>query len=126
MKYILLLLLGFLLACSSNEDQEKAAPQAEDKLYTEAQATVPLPTMSLRMIPGVGSKAAPSIAQLIGANWQFSGDIYGTRNAALNVRDSAEDPLGLLPVHQIIGGISLYGNMTLSAVDMKILKDYLK
>lgn len=90
------------------------------------QETVPLPTASLRMIPGIGSKAKPSIAQLVCADWQFSGDIYGTGNASLNVRGSEEDPFGLLPVHQIIGGISLYGNMTLAAGDVRILKDYLK
>lgn len=90
------------------------------------QRTVPLPTMSLRLIPGIGKGAKPSVAQLVGAAWQFAGDFYGTGNVSLNVRSSAEDPFNLLPVHQIIGGIAIHGKMTLAADDVKVLKDWLK
>jgi len=90
------------------------------------QSTVPLPTMSLRLIPGIGKGAKPSIAELVGAAWQFAGDFYGTSNVSLNVRGSEEDPIHLIPVHQIIGGIAIYGKMTLNVADVKVLKDYLK
>jgi len=92
----------------------------------KTQETVPLPTMSLRLIPGIGKGAKPSIAQLVGAAWQFSGNFYGTGNTSLNIRSSEEDPFNLLPVNQIVGGTVLQGNMSLTTSQVKVLKDWLK
>lgn len=90
------------------------------------QESVPLPTLQIRLIPGIGKGARPSVAEVVGATWQLSGDFYGTNNASLNVRGSKEDPLNALPVHQIVGGIILQGDMSLATSGVKVLEDWLK
>jgi len=91
------------------------------------QETVPLPTMSLRVIPGVGANyAKPALAQLIGADWKFAGDFFGSSGTTVNIRGSKEDPLEALPVYNVVGGMFLHGKMTLDVADMKLLNDYLK
>ena len=48
------------------------------------QATVPLPTASLKVVPQVGSDD-PVVARVIGSPWHMKGDFYKGSNAHLSI-----------------------------------------
>jgi acetoacetate decarboxylase len=98
-------------------------PPASDK----PQPAVPLPTLTFKYIPGIGSaNPKPVVAQLIGAPWMLSGDFHATANVAMNVHSTEEDPLGKLPVLNLLGATFISGDMTLDIKEMQVLKDMLK
>ncbi|RTZ90457.1 MAG: hypothetical protein DSY91_06405 [Deltaproteobacteria bacterium] len=91
------------------------------------QKTIPLPTLTLKLIPGVGSAhPAPVVAQMIGAPWRLGGNFYGVSGVSIFMHPSKEDPIANLPVLKILGGTFAHGNMTLSFAEMKVLDDLLK
>ena len=91
------------------------------------QPAVPLPTLTFKYIPGVGSaKPKPVVAQFVGAPWMLSGDFHGTSNASISVHSTDDDPLGKLPVLEILGATFVKGDMTLDIKETKVLKDLLK
>jgi len=91
------------------------------------QEAVPLPTMSLKLIPGVGSaNPEPVVAQLIGSTWKLSGDFHGTGGVTMSMHPSEEDPIAQLPVLGILGATYAHGDMTLAVKEMKVLADWLK
>jgi acetoacetate decarboxylase/predicted SnoaL-like aldol condensation-catalyzing enzyme len=91
------------------------------------QPTVPLPTLTTKLFPGVGSaNPKPVVAQLIGAPWQISGTFYGASNTSIGMHASKDDPFDSLPILRVIGGTYIAGDMTLSIPDMKVLADWLK
>jgi len=93
----------------------------------EPQKAVPLPTLSLKWIPGVGSADPdPVVAQLIGSTWMLSGDFYGTEAVSISMHASEEDTFAQLPVLGILGATYAHGDMTLDIREMKVLADWLK
>jgi len=93
----------------------------------EEQPTVPLPTMTIKLFPGVGSaNPEPVVAQLIGAPWQLTGTFYGAGNTTIGMHATEDDPFDSLPVLRVIGGTIVNGDMTLSIPDMEVLDDWLK
>jgi hypothetical protein len=93
----------------------------------QPQATVPLPTMSLKLIPGVGgNNPPPALAQLISAPWQLKGDFSGGSGASVQYQASEDDPFYKLPVLKVLGAMFMSGDMTLALKDMKVAQDLLK
>jgi acetoacetate decarboxylase len=93
----------------------------------QPQATVPLPTMSLKLIPGVGgNNPPPALAQLISAPWQLKGDFSGGSGASVQYQPSEDDPFHKLPVLKVLGAMVMSGDMTLALKDMKVAEDLLK
>jgi len=91
------------------------------------QKSIPLPTLTLKYIPGVGSpNPKPAVAQMMGAPWRLSGTFRGVENVTIYMRPSKEDPIAALPVLKVLGGTFVHGNMTLSVAEMKVLHDFLK
>jgi len=98
-------------------------PKPTDK----EQKAIPLPTLTLKFIPGVGSRhPKPVVLQMIGAPWMLSGDFAQVEGAAISMHPTAEDPIAKLPVLKVLGGEFAHGNMTLSVAEMKVLEDFLK
>jgi acetoacetate decarboxylase len=89
------------------------------------QATVPLPTASLKVVPQVGSDD-PVVARVIGAPWHMKGDFYKASEGSISYRKSDEDPFYKLPVLKVLGAMYFEGDMTLAFKDMKVLADWLK
>ena len=93
----------------------------------QPQATVPLPTTSLKLIPGVGSNnPPPALAQLIWGPWQVKGDFFGGAGASVQYQPSEEDPFYKLPVLKVLGSMFISGDMSLALKDMKVAEDLLK
>jgi acetoacetate decarboxylase/3-phenylpropionate/cinnamic acid dioxygenase small subunit len=93
----------------------------------QPQATVPLPTTTFKLIPGVGgNNPPPALAQLIWAPWQLKGDFFGGSGASVEYQPSADDPLYKLPVLKVLGAMYMSGDMTLALKDMKVAQDLLK
>jgi len=91
------------------------------------QPSVPLPTLTLKIIPGVGSEnPGPEVAQLIGAPWRLSGDFYGAGGITVSMYPTDEDPIAKLPVLKVLGGTYVHGDMTLAIKEMRVLHDFLK
>jgi len=84
------------------------------------QPTVPLPTLTVKLFPGVGSaNPKPVVAQVIGAPWQLDGTFYGASNTSIAMHSTKADPFDLLPVLRVIGATVVEGAM-------KVLDDWLK
>ena len=93
----------------------------------EPQKSIPLPTLTLKYIPGVGSaRPAPVVAQMIGAPWRLSGTFRGVEGVTISMHPSKEDPIASLPVRKVLGGTFAHGSMTLSVAEMRVLDDLLK
>jgi len=93
----------------------------------QPQAAIPLPTTTLKLIPGVGSdNPRPEVAQLILAPWQVKGDFFGGSDASVKYAPSEEDPFHKLPVLKVLGSMYVSGDMTLSLKDMRVIEDLLK
>jgi acetoacetate decarboxylase len=91
------------------------------------QATVPMPTTTLKLIPGVGgNNPPPALAQLIWAPWQVKGDFFGGSGTSVKYQPSEDDPLHKLPVLKVLGSMYINGEMTLALKDMKVVDDLLK
>jgi acetoacetate decarboxylase len=91
------------------------------------QASVPLPTMSLKVIPGIGAaNPKPVVAQLISAKWGISGDFHAAKGVTVSMHSSEEDPFEKLPLLRVVGGTYVSGDMTLAMPEMKVLEDWLK
>jgi hypothetical protein len=91
------------------------------------QPAVPLPTLTFKYIPGVGSaNPTPVVAQLIGAPWMLSGDFHGTSGATISMHSTEKDPIGKLPVLEMLGATFISGDMTLDIKQVQVLKDLLK
>jgi len=89
------------------------------------QATVPLPTASLKVVPQVGSDD-PVVARVIGSPWHMKGDFYKGSDASISYRQSEEDPFYKLPVLKVLGSTYFEGSMTLAFKEMKVLADWLQ
>ena len=93
----------------------------------KAQASFPFPVMTLRHFPGVGSDdPAPALAELIGAPWRMSGDVYGGSDASLTYYPSENDPFYKLPVLKVLGASYVWGEMSLALKEIKVVEDLLK
>jgi acetoacetate decarboxylase len=93
----------------------------------QPQPTVPLPTTTLKLIPGVGgNNPPPALAQLILAPWQVKGDFFSGSGASVKYQPSEDDPLHKLPVLKVLGSMFINGEMTLALKDMKVVEDLLK
>jgi acetoacetate decarboxylase/3-phenylpropionate/cinnamic acid dioxygenase small subunit len=90
------------------------------------QESVALPTMTLKLIPGIGAeRPEPALAQLIGAPWKCTGDFYGG-SGSVAYTPSESDPLHKLPSLKVLDAMYFRGKMTLSVKEMKVLEDLLK
>jgi acetoacetate decarboxylase len=90
-------------------------------------ANFPFPTMALKIIPGVGSdNPSPELAQLIGAQWRLSGNVYGGSDATVACYPSDADPFYKLPILKVLGSMYVYGDMTLALKEIKVVEDLLK
>ena len=93
----------------------------------QPQATVPMPTTTFKLIPGVGAdNPPPALAQLISAPWQLKGDFFGGSATSIKYQPSEDDPLAKLPVLKVLGSMFISGDMTLALKDMKVVDDLLK
>jgi acetoacetate decarboxylase len=93
----------------------------------QPQPTVPFPTTTMKIIPGVGSdNPAPALAQLIWGPWQVKGDFFGGSGTSVTYQRSEDDPFYKLPVLKVIGSAYISGGMTLSLKEMKVVEDLLK
>ena len=90
------------------------------------QEMIPLPTITIKLIPGVGSdNPAPEVAQLISANWLVKGDFYGG-SGSVAYSPSDNDPMYKLPSLKVLDAMYVRGNMTLAVKNIKVLEDLLK
>jgi hypothetical protein len=89
------------------------------------QASVPLPTTTIKLIPGVDAGNQPSVARLIGAPWHMKGNFHSGSGASIAYRPSEEDPFYKLPILKTLGAMYFEGEMTLALKDMKVLDDML-
>lgn len=93
----------------------------------QPQATIPMPTTTVKLIPGVGGdNPPPALAQLIWSPWQLKGDFFGGSGTSVKYQPSEDDPLHKLPVLKVLGAMYISGEMTLALKDMKVLEDLLK
>jgi acetoacetate decarboxylase len=93
----------------------------------EPQPSVPLPTTTLKLIPGVGSdNPPPALAQLILAPWKIKGDFFGGSSTSVDYDPSENDPLYKLPVLKVLGSMYIKGDMTLALKEMLVVQDLLK
>jgi acetoacetate decarboxylase len=93
----------------------------------QPQATVPLPTTTIKLIAGVGGdNPPPALAQLIWAPWQVKGDFFGGSSASVTYQPSEDDPLHKLPILKVLGSMFISGDMTLALKDVKVAQDLLK
>jgi acetoacetate decarboxylase len=97
------------------------APTAEE------QPSVPLPTTTLKLIPGVGAdNPPPALAQLILAPWKVKGDFFSGSGASVKYQQSDEDPFYKLPVLKVLGAMYIDGEMTLALKELVVVQDLLK
>jgi acetoacetate decarboxylase len=91
------------------------------------QASFPLPTATLKVIPGVGSDSPPpALAQLVGATWRMSGTVQGSSNVSLNFNNQdEEDPFYKLPVLKVLDAVVIRGEMDLALKEITVLDDLL-
>jgi acetoacetate decarboxylase len=91
------------------------------------QESFPLPTATLKVIPGVGSDSPPPVvAQLIGANWRLSGNFNGSSNVSLGFNNqSDDDPFYKLPVLKVLDAVVVRGEMDLALKEITVLDDLL-
>jgi acetoacetate decarboxylase len=90
------------------------------------QATVPLPTTTIKLVPGVGGlNPTPALARLIGAPWHMKGAFHGGSGASIAYRPSEKDNFYKLPILKVLGAMYFEGEMTLALKDMKVLDDML-
>jgi Acetoacetate decarboxylase (ADC)/SnoaL-like domain len=90
------------------------------------QETIPLPSATIKLIPGVGPGNSPVVARLIGAPWQLKGTFYGGSGASSTYGRSENDPMYRLPILKILGSTYFEGGMSLALKDIKVLDDMLK
>jgi acetoacetate decarboxylase len=91
------------------------------------QSSVPLPTTTLKLIPGVGvGDPIPAVARLIGAPWHMKGSFYSGSGGSISYRSSEKDPFYKLPILKTLGAMYFEGEMSLALKDMKVLDDMLK
>ena len=90
------------------------------------QESVPFPTTTLKVMPGVEVGNPPSVARLIGAPWHMKGDFHSGSGASAAYGRSEADPLYKLPILKTLGAMYFEGNMTLALTEMTILADMLK
>ena len=91
------------------------------------QESFPLPTATLKVIPGVGSDSpAPVVAQLIGANWRLSGTFNGSSDVSLKFNAQSEnDPFYKLPILKVLDAVVVHGEMDLALKEITVLDDLL-
>jgi acetoacetate decarboxylase len=89
------------------------------------QASVPFPTTTLKLVPGVEPGNPPSVARLISAPWRMKGDFHSGSNASAVYGRSDADPLYKLPILKTLGAMFFKGEMTLALKEMKVLDDLL-
>jgi hypothetical protein len=72
-----------------------------------------LPFLSMRVIPNTQVEKEPyAVEQLNSSVWELAeGPIFGTTNAAVDLRPSEKDPLYKLPVNYVLSGIYLQGGV---------------
>lgn len=91
------------------------------------QATVPLPTTTIKLVPGVGAgDSTPAVARLIGAPWHMKGTFSSGSGASIAYRPSEKDPVYKLPILKTLGAMYFEGEMSLALKDMSVLDDMLK
>jgi hypothetical protein len=91
------------------------------------QESVPLPTTTVKLFPGVGAhNPPPALAQLIGSPWHMKGAFHSGSGASIAYRKSEKDPFYKLPILKTLGAMYFEGEMTLALKDMKVLDDLLK
>jgi len=91
------------------------------------QPTVPLPTTTIKLVPGVGAgDPTPAVARLIGAPWHMKGNFYSGSGASISYRPSEKDPVSKLPIVKTLGAMYFEGGMSLALKDMTVLDDMLK
>jgi hypothetical protein len=91
------------------------------------QDSIPLPTATLKMIPGVGAGTpTPVVARLIGAPWRLKGTFYSGSGASVAYGQSENDPFYKLPNLHTLGASYFQGQMTLAFAEMRVLEDLLK
>lgn len=91
------------------------------------QASVPLPTTTIKLIPGVGVlNPQPAVARLIGAPWNMKGTFHSGSGASIAYGKSDNDPFYKLPILQTLGAMYFDGEMTLALKDIRVLDDMLK
>jgi acetoacetate decarboxylase len=91
------------------------------------QDSVPLPTATLKMIPGVGAATGtPVVARLIGAPWRMKGTFYTGSGASIALGPAENDPVQRLPNLHTLGASYFHGQMTLAFSEMTVLDDMLK
>lgn len=88
------------------------------------QERVPLPTTSLKVIPGVDT-GTPVVARLIGAPWLMAGTFQKGSDASLAYGHSEDDPFNKLPILKTLAGMYFEGDMTLALKDLRVLDDML-
>ena len=93
----------------------------------KSQADFPFPVMTIRLFPGNGSdNPAPVVAELIGAPWRMSGDVYSGSDTTLAYYPSENDPFYKLPVLKVLGGAYAHADMKLAMKEVKVVEDLLK
>lgn len=90
------------------------------------QESVPFPTTTFKLMPGVEVGNPPSVARLIGAPWRMKGDFHSGSGASAAYGRSDDDPLYKLPILQTLGAMYFQGDMTLALKEMTVLDDMLK
>jgi hypothetical protein len=89
------------------------------------QESVPFPTTTFKLVPGVEVGNPPSVARLIGAPWRMKGDFHSGSGASAAYGRSDDDPLYKLPILKTLGAMFFQGEMTLALKEMKVLDDML-
>lgn len=91
------------------------------------QERVPLPTATIKLIPGVGVlNPPPVVARVIGAPWNLKGAFHSGSGASIAYGQSENDPFYKLPILQTLGAMYFFGEMYLALKDIKVLDDMLK
>ncbi len=86
-----------------------------------------LPTMGLRYLPGVGSKATEAdTLQLIGTPWVVTeAEVYAGVNPSMEIYPSEEDPIAqALPFNSVLASYILRGDMYTDVNEWVLFKDY--
>lgn len=90
------------------------------------QEDFPFPVMTIRLFPGNGSDhPAPVVAELIGAPWRMSGDVYSASDATLAYYPSESDPFYKLPILKVLGAACAHADMKLAMKEVKVVEDLL-
>jgi len=88
-----------------------------------------LPTMGLRYIPGIGSKATEADRlQLVGTPWVVTkAEVYAGVNPSMEIYPSEEDPIAqALPFNAVLASYILRGDMYTDVTEWVLFKDYIK